>query len=302
MFIFFKRLIYLGWRDFRRQGTISLATVFILILTISLITSLFLFQKTIQFLITDLKERIDIRVYLKEELAEQDILKIKEQLSNLPEVKQVEYISKEKALEKFTQKHQQDQLLMESLKEVGGNPFFASLNINAWQAGQYASIVNFLNSSSFKDLIVKIDYYQKKPAIEKLSSITADINTIGIIISLILGIIAFSIAFNQIRLAIYHSKEEIEIMRMVGASNWFIRSPFLVQGAIAGVLAALITCGIFLISCFLISTKLEVLLLGFNIFDYFLNNFLLIFSIQLATAIGIGVFSSLIAIRKYLKI
>ena len=118
----------------------------------------------------------------------------------------------------------------------------------------------------------------------------------------ILVLVAVLVAFNTVRLAIYNSKEEIETMRLVGASNNFIRGPFLVQGVIVGLLASLITLSIFGIGLFLLSPGLKFMLSGFNLFRYFMDNLSVIFSIQLAAGMGLGITSSWLAIRKYLRV
>ncbi len=301
MLISLKRIIRSGWLNFSRNKGLSLATIFIMVMTISLVTSLFLFRDITQFLISSLQEKVDISVYFKTATQEEDILRFREEINKIPEVKNVEYVSRETALERFTQRYKDNQVIMESLAEVG-NPLLASLNIKAWEASQYMTVTNFLETSSYKNLIDKVDYYQRKPVIERIFSITSTINKTGIGFSLILAIVAILVAFNTIRLAIYNSKEEISVMRLVGASNWFIRGPFLVQGAISGFAAAIITLLIFTGALFFLSPKLEILFPGLNIFNSFTGNLGMLFLIQIFTGVGLGVVSSIIAIRKYLKV
>lgn len=302
MFTSLKRIIRSGLVNFRRQGGLTLATCFIMVMVVFLASSLFLFQKISQYLISSLQEKVDLTVYFKEDTSEEEILKIKEELSKFSEVKKIEYVSKKSALESFIQRHKDNPVIMESLKEVGKNPFFASLNILAWQASQYEQVSNFLENSQFREIIEKIDYRQKKPLIETIFSLTSQIERAGLFLSIILVLVAILVAFNQIRLAIYSQREEISIMRLVGASNWFIRGPFLVQGLISGFLSSLICFLIFSGVIFFLSPKVKVLLSGFDIYDYYLANFLPFFLIQIATGIGLGVISSLIAIRKYLEV
>jgi cell division transport system permease protein len=302
MFTSLKRIFRYSWLSFRRNSGSSLATVFIVVITIFLITFLFLFQGTSQFLVSSLQEKVDISVYFKEDSLEEDILQAQSQLSEIPEVKNIEYISRQEALERFIKKHEDNPTLMESLKEVGENPFLASLNIKSWEASQYEQVASFLENSLFRDLIEKVDYYQRKPVIEKLFSITSTINKVGLAISIILVIISFLVVFNTIRLAIYNSGEEIKIQRLVGASNWFIRGPFLMQGIISGLFATTITILLFALLSWFTAPRIEALLPDFNIFNFFLNNFWILLLIQLVTGIGIGVVSSLIAMRRYLKI
>lgn len=302
MFVSWQRVIKSGWIGFKHQSGLNIATIFIMILTISLMTSLFLLQKTSQVLVQTLQEKMNMYVYFKDDLSAEDVLMIQQELTRLPEVKKIEYISKDEALTKFTKNHQDDSAIMESLEELGTNPLLASLSVQAWQANQYAVIASFLNNVSFKEIISKVDYQQKKPVIEKLFYITSTINKTGIIFAIVLSAMAVLIVFNTARLNIARSQEEIETMRLVGAANWFIRGPFLVQGILAGFFASVTTLLIFSIGLFFLSPTLKLILSGFNIFNYYLDNLLTIILIQLATGLGLGILSSWLAVRKYLKI
>lgn len=302
MFTSTKKIFKLGWINFRRQGGLSIATVFIMVLTIFLITSLFIFQKAANLLITDLQEKVDISVYFKETSTEEEILGVKEDIALLPEVKDVQYTSRDAALETFVEKHKDEPILIESIMEIGKNPLLASLNIKAGQASQYDAIAGFLEKAPFKDLIEKVDYYQRKPIIERIFSISSAVSRGGILLSIVLAIIAFLVAFNQVRMAIYSSREEISIQRLVGASNWFIRGPFLAEGVISGFFATLIALLVIFPLLFFFGSKSQVLFPGFDLFHYFTSNFFLILLIQFTAGIGLGTVSSLIAIRKYLEV
>ncbi|KKU57411.1 MAG: Cell-division protein [Parcubacteria group bacterium GW2011_GWA2_47_12] len=295
------RIIKSGWMDFKRNSGLSVAAIFIMVLAISMATSLFLFRESSQVLTKNIEEKLDMYVYFNDELSSDEILAIQKELSGVSGIKDVVYISKDEALQKFVLKHRDDQSIMESLRELGKNPLLSSINIQAWEASQYAAISNFLINSDFSSLISKIDYQQKKPAIERLASISSGINNAGIIANIILALAAILVAFNTVRLAIYNSKEEIETMRLVGASNNFIRGPFLVQGVIVGFLSAVIALLIFGVGLLFLNSGLKLLLSGFNLFGYFISNLPVIFLTQLAFGIGLGVISSHLAIRKYLR-
>ncbi len=305
MFTLIKRIFKSGWQSFSRDGDIAAANIFIMTMTILLATSLFLLKDISQILISAIREKADISVYFKTVAQEEDILNIQEELSKIPEVKDVEYVSKEKALEDFVQRHKDDPVLMGSLEEVGGNPFLAALNIRAFEASQYQAVVNFLDATlapSYKDLIEKVDYYQRKPVIERIFALTSGTGKVGISLSIVLAIVAILVAFNTIRLAILNQAEEIKIQRLVGASNWFIRGPFLVQGAISGIISTLISFLIFTLICWFLGPKIEFLFSGLNVWKFFTGNFFTIILIQLSTGILLGAVSSSIAIRKYLKV
>lgn len=298
----FKRIFRSSWHGFSRNGGLVFANIFILAMTVLLISSLFLLKDASSFLVSVLKEKIDVSVYFKFEAAEEEILEVKEEIAKIPEVKEVEYVSQQEALEFFIQKHQDNPVLLESLQEVGINPFLASLNIKAFEASQYQAVASFFENSGFNNLIEKIDYYQRKPVIDRLFSLTSNINRIGLILALILAVIASLITFNTVRLAIYHCREEIKIQRLVGASNWFIRGPFLIQGVISGFFSFLISFLLFALISYFVSPNIEFLFPGLSLFNLFLANFWFFFLIQIATGTGLGLFSSFFAIRRYLKV
>ena len=277
----------------------SVATIFILVMTISLVISLFLFEKTSRLMISQLQEKVDISVYFTRETLEEDILQIKDEIAKIPQVKDVEYVSHETALRDLLARHPE---LTESARETEGLLNLASLNIQANQSSQYVAITDFLENASFKGSIEKVDYYQRKPVIDRIFSLASTINITGFLLSLILALVAFLVAFNHVKLAIFSSREEIAIQRLVGASNWFIRGPFLVQGVISGILAILITLSVSFPLLFFLGPKMEILFPGANLFELFTANFFLILLFQLFTGIGLGVVSSLIAMRKYLKV
>lgn len=302
MFTSLKRIIRSGWQNFKRQAALSFATVSIMVIAIFLISSLFLLREITDFLALNLQERVDVSVYFKKDSSEEDILIVKDEISQNPEVKSVEYISREKALERFTERHKNDPVVIESLSEIGENPLLASLNIKAWQASQYAAISSFLEKGFYQEIIEEVDYYQNKEAIDKIFEVSSSIKTAALTASIILGLIAVLVAFNTIRLAIYNSKEEVSIMRLVGASDWFIRGPFVIQGIIVGITATLLSFSIFYMGTLFFDSRFETFLPGFNLSSHFKNNFWQILSLQLITGVGLGIFSSFIAIRKYLKV
>ena len=270
-------------------------------LTIFVITSLVLVNVLTNSLVQILRDKIDISVYFNLETSEKDILKTRESLITLAEVESVEYVSRQEALEKFEKKHEDSPLLMQSLAELEDNPLEASLNIKAQTASQYEQIVNFLNSSQYQKIIDKINYRENQAIINKLSSITNTISRSGLVVSIILALMAVLITFNTIRLAIYSSREEITVMRLVGASNWYIRGPFIVEGALYGLVAAIVVLIIFFPMLWLFSPKLTNFLPGSDLFYFFQINFWQILLLQLAVGIGLGVVSSLVAIRRYLR-
>ena len=298
----FKRIIKAGWKSFSRDGGLAIANIFILVMTLFLISSLFLLKDTSRFLISKIEEKADISVYFKDEISEEEIFAVKEKVAQIPEVKETEYVSREQALDSFVQKHKDDVDLMKALEEVGGNPFVASLNIQAWQASQYEAISKFFEKPEFQNMIEKIDYSERKPLIESIFGFTSTISKAGMFVAFILVIISILVTFNTIRLSILNFSQEISIQRLVGASNWFIRGPFIIQGIIYGFLAAVICFLFFGLLSWSFSSKIETLFPGLNILAIFVKNIWPILLVQVIGGMILGAISSLIALRKYLKV
>ncbi|MEA3453153.1 MAG: permease-like cell division protein FtsX [Patescibacteria group bacterium] len=302
MFTYLRRTTRFGWYNFWRGGSLSLATVFVLIVTISLMASLLIAQGGVKHLIVQIQDKIDISVYLKSDLTQEEVLKTQEKLSDMPEVQTVIMVSKEDALIEFKEKHKNDPVLLESLEIVGVNPFYGSLNIRATTPDQYAAILTVLNSSAMENVVHKVDYVEKKTVIERLSKFISNVNAFGLFLAIALGVVAILVTFNTIRVAIYDSSKEISIMRLVGASNSFIRGPFIVQGIIAGTIAATISFLILFLVTYFSGDRVESITNGFNLFSWFGARAIGLFFLQLATGIVLGVVSSLVAIRKYLTV
>ncbi|MCD5396483.1 MAG: permease-like cell division protein FtsX [Candidatus Pacebacteria bacterium] len=302
MFVPLKRIIVYGFKNFRRQPTLNIATIFILVISLTLFSCLLVFQSGIKYIISEIEKRIDVSVYLKEDAPTEVVEEIKKGLLGLEEVEEVEYVSPEEALQKFQERHRDDPLILESLEVIGRNPFYPSLNIRAKSAGQYAAILTFLQRDKFKDAVLEVDYAKKQPLIEKVFRITSSLNMGGFLITIFLSLIAVLVTFNTVRIAIKDSSEKIGIMKLVGASNWYVRGPFIVQGIICGALAGVTTFFLFFLVSYFSAPKIVSLTGGFNIFAWFGSHAFFLFFFQLLLGIGLSVVSCLIAIRKYLNV
>ncbi|OHA67088.1 MAG: hypothetical protein A3C82_02435 [Candidatus Wildermuthbacteria bacterium RIFCSPHIGHO2_02_FULL_47_12] len=297
-----KRVMRSGWEKFSRDTSSSSAALLVMVIVLFIVTSLFFLQGIGSFLITSLQESVDVSTFLKDSAQEEEIVELKQSLASLPEVKEAVYVSKEEALAQFTERHKEDQIILDSLDAIGQNPLLASINIKAWDTASFGTITGFLETTPLASIVQNVDFHERAPIIARLSSITSGVRTAMLAGSIFAGLIAVLVAFNTIRLTIYSSKEEIEVMRLVGASNMFIRSPFLLQGIIVGALASMITFILLVPFTLFLSSKLETFIPQFNLFEYFMSNFLVILSLQLFVGIGLGILSSLIAIRRYLKV
>lgn len=302
MFTSLRRIIGLGWQNMVRDGGIAVANIFIMMIPIILVSSLFLMRDVSQYLVKTVQDKADISVYFNENTANDDILRIQEKIKQIPDVHEVNIVTKEQALEDFSARHKDDTVLMAALQEVNGNPFLASLNIKALGVSQYDQVADFLNQEEYKAMVSEVNYREKKSVIEKVFSLTEEARKSGMILFGILGTISVLVTFNTIRMAILHRKEEIEIQRLVGASNLFIRGQFFVEGLIFGLLATIFCFFIVAGICWYANAPLGVVMPGFSIWENFSVGMSTIFLIQLATGAGLGILSSMIATTRHLKV
>ncbi|MBI2514974.1 ABC transporter permease [Candidatus Wolfebacteria bacterium] len=302
MFTALSRIIRYGLLGFWRNGWLSTATISIILIALFVFESLIIFQILTQTALDAIQNKIDISVYFKSDAPEDEILKIKQVLSGLEEVKSVEYVSKDQALEAFQSRHKDDEAITESLKELEENPLLASLDIKAQDPKKYAAIAEYLDKSSFKDRFQKVSYTQNAVVIERLSKVIDTAEKGGVTLIVVLALLAVLVTFNTIRLAIYSSREEIGIMRLVGASNTFIRGPYLVEGIIYGAIGAFLSVLFALPIIYITSPYIKIFIPEMNLWSYFLNRIFFIFLYQLLFGVTLGIISSAIAVRKYLKI
>ena len=302
-----KRIIRTGFFNFWRNSTVSMASVLVMMVTLMVLGFIIFTGAVLDRSLTELRNKVDINVTFIPSATEEDILNIKYSLESLPEVSLVTYVSRDEALTAFKERHANDQSILSALDELGENPLGAVLNVKAKDPSQYGSVADFLEGNSALatsgvSIIDRVNYYQNKVAIDKLTDIISAADRLGFIVTLFLAVISVLIAFNTIRLTIYISKDEISVMRLVGASTSYIQGPFVVVGVIYGLVAAILTLLIFLPVTYWLGSATENFFIGLNIFSYYLRHFPQIFLIIVLSGILIGAVSSSLAIRKYLRL
>lgn len=297
----FKRIVKSGWLSFKRNGWLSAATIMVMVLVLFVLGGLVFLGALANTMLAAFESKIDISVYFSADAPEQSILQVKREIESLPEVAQVGYVSREEALAQFRDRHRANALIADALNELGENPLEASVNIRAKDPSSYGAISEFLLKKNYP-IVDKINYFENQAVIERLGAIMGTVRGSGALLAAFLAFVSVLVAFNTVRLAIYTMREEIGIMRLVGATQWFIRGPFLISGILYGASAALIAVFIFFPLTWLVAPKIMVLVPSFNIFRYFTSNFLEFFAIMLFAGILLGTASSFIAIRRYLKI
>ncbi|MEK7120566.1 MAG: permease-like cell division protein FtsX [Patescibacteria group bacterium] len=306
LWINIKRIWRSGLASFWRGGVVSFAPVIIMTSTLFVIGALLFLGASFNHLLGTLKDKVDITVYFVPEATETDILEMQSKIEKLPEVARVEYISKEEALENFKMQHADDELILQSLEVIGRNPLGANINIKAKEISQLESISKFFDtdsaiSSSGVSIIDSVNYHRNKEVIDRLTKIINAIDTLSFFTILLFVVLSIVITFNTITLAIYSAKEEIGVMRLVGASDRHVRGPFVVQGAIMGGIAGVLVMIIFYPLTLWLGPITEFAFSGLNVFDYYVSNFFQFFLILLSSGVVLGAFSSYLSVRKYIK-
>lgn len=303
MLITLKRISRFGWQGFWRSKGLSLQVIFIMLVAVFVVSFLFFFQQASSFLIAEAQKKVDISVYFKKGTPEARILEVKDSIAELSEqVKKVEYISESEAREIFVQKHEGDDLYLRALEQVEGNPFFASLDILAESPAQYAFIASFLEEEPFASIIEKVSYNRNKAVINKLFAIASNVQRVGIALGAFFAVLAGLITFNTIKLSILASGRDISTKRLVGASNWFIRGPFVAQALLYAFCAVVFFDILFLVLSLFLNSQLKPLLLDFNLLNSLKENGLWLLLLQLGFAALLAVGSACLAVRKYLKV
>ncbi|MFH1858886.1 MAG: permease-like cell division protein FtsX [Patescibacteria group bacterium] len=302
-----KRILRWGAVSFIRNGMVSFSSVLVMVIALFMIGSTILLSVFLTSTLMDMQDKIDVNVYFSVDAPENDILSLKNDLELLPEIASIIFVSKDKALEEFKERHKNDALTIQALQELGENPLRARFNIKAVSPDQYSVIAKMLEEDTVLSsqygagFIDKVNYENNKLAIERMKKIMDGAERGGVAVTLVLIFISILITFNTIRLAIYISKEEIDVMKLVGASSIYIRGPFVIAGGLYGVVAALITMGLFWPITLYIKKHTENLYGGIDLFKYYISNFNEIFLIIFLSGIVLGALSSYLAVRRHLK-
>ncbi len=302
MIVSLLRIIRYGVQGFLRNGWLSFSTVSIMILAALVFEGLILFNVVGKTAIDSIQDKIDISVYFKSSVSEDSILNIKKSLEGLTEVKAVQYVSRDQALEDFKVRHAGESVVTQTLEELDENPLLASLNVKAQDPREYETIAKHLSNQNLQEFIEKITYAQNQIVINRLVALVDALRQGGFLLTLFFAFLAAVVTFNTIRLAIFSDSEQIGIMRLVGASNGFIRGPYIVDGVLYGIIAGLVGFLIFIPLIGIGSPYVVKLIPEMNLQSFFNDSMFSFLFYQLLFGVGLGILSSVFAVRRYLRV
>jgi cell division transport system permease protein len=306
--ISFKRVIKTGFVNFFRNAWLSIAAIAVMVITLSIVLFSVIANATFANTINQITARIDISVYLTDQTSsnQQQVDDLIDQVEDLDNVQSVVFVSKDQALDRYKDQNKENLDLLVAISQTD-NPLPASLQIKPNNPDNIEPIRQFLEQPQIKALQAEETSYSgdRKEAIDKIGTATTFIRRAGVVGVVVFALISVLIIFNTIRMAIFNRRDELTIMRLLGASTWYIRGPFVVETIFYGVVSAILSVALCSIAFSVQSNAFNASTLGLLDIqfasDYFAQHFWLILAIQLTLGILIGAVSSIIATRRYLK-
>jgi cell division transport system ATP-binding protein len=297
------RIVIAGPRNFVRNAWLSTAATAVMTVTLSLILISFFLNNALTVAIQGIINKIDVSIYLVDGLNEAQVTDFETKLKQVENVESVKYISKAEALAIFRRQHQGDPKVLEGLSEAD-NPLPISFQVKAKDPNQLDPLTAFVERADIKPLVDEFSYEgQRKQSVDRVARVSSVLKTGGLIGSIIFTVISILIIFNTIRMAIFTRRGEIEIMKLVGATNWFIRGPFIFEGALYGIIASMLATGLFYA---ILGASSDRLISFIGDIGSTIRSFEALPGVVLLAVMAIGSFigalSSLLAMARYLKL
>lgn len=284
---------------------LAVSSIAIMVVTLTVVLGLFFSQAILDATLKTIESRVDVTIYLSETISEDTIFSMQKDLESMPEIRDVTYISKEEALALFRERHANDNLTLQALEEVELNPLSPSFVIHAKDTSHYEGIMSYFEDNSKfieenKTFITKVNFNRNREIINRILVLRDGVKSFGLVLTFIFIIIAVLVTFNTVKLSTFSMKDEIDIMRLIGAKGALVRGPFIVAQILYGIVASVITLVLFLFITYYLNNSL-VVFFGINLFEYYIRNIVQIAGLILGSAIILGIASSYIAVSKYLK-
>ena len=300
------RIIKTGCINFVRNPWLAIAAMAMMLVTLTIVLFLVVANATFSNTVQQITDKIDVSIYLKDSVTEEQRNKLIEGLKNTNDVKSVTYISKDDALTAYKEQNANNIDLLLAISQTD-NPLPASLQVKPKNPNNIQPIKDFVEKPENKELQSNQTSYSgdRKEAIDKITHATRFLREAALVGVIVFTIISMLIIFNTIQMAIFNRRDEIQIMRLLGANTNYIRGPFIVETMLYGVIAAVISLILVGTMFRLASSTFEASSLGLLDISfasrYFTEHFWLILTAQIIIGILIGAVSSLIATRRYLK-
>jgi cell division transport system permease protein len=304
--ITFLRMCRYGVNNFSRNAWLTVAATAVMTITLLIVFSTFAARNTLATTVDDIKDKVDMSIYLKTDVTDEDVETITSELKQLETVTNVSYISPEKAREAFANQNSRNPDALSALNEAT-NKFSGTLRVKLADINDTRELAQFVaNNPTVKENIdpAREPSFagERKNAIEGIAKSVVFAERAGLVATIIFVVISSLIVFNTIRMAIFNRRDEIEMMKLIGADKSFIRGPFIVEAVVYGFIAAILATSLGVAGLYWLKDRL---ISGVQIeptLDFVLSYIGFIALAMIALGALIGVVSSLLATRRYLKI
>ena len=297
------RIIKFAFQDIGRNISLSFMTVLILVLMLLSVNTLVIVQALTEQAVVSVKEQIDVSVYFQSDVTEEEITEVRNYIDSFPEVTTVTYIGTEEVLAQFRETHKDNQDILAALDELGENPLGPTMIIKTREPGEYQNIITALGVPEYENIIEAKTFADTEKAIEKIGTITGQVEQAVLVLSVLFTIIAFFVIFNTIRVAIYTQRVEIGIKKLVGATNWFVRGPYIIESVIFSMVSVAIA-GVFIwMTVGLLDPYVAVILdTEYFLTNYFQSHILFLAGSQFMAVLALTIITSGLAMRRYLRV
>lgn len=303
----FWRIVKYGISSFMRNAWLSVAATAVMTITLLIIFSSFVAGSVLNTTVGEIKDKVDMSIYLKKGVSQENIEKIRVSLSNLKTVKEVNFIDAQKARENFAAKNAEIEGISEALGE-SSDEFFGTFNVKMVDISETEELKKHVEGTDFIKDNLNANHpptyaSSRKEIIDNISNTANFAQKIGILAASIFTVISGLIIFNTIRMAIFNRREEIYMMKLIGANKNFISGPFLIESIVCGILASILASSLGYAMISVAQPKLEKY--GVVVSEQFAQlgfYFVIVLPILMVIGSVIGVLSSFFATRKYLKI
>lgn len=298
----FIRVIIFATKDMWRNMSLSFMTVIILVLMLLSLNAMLIVRALTDQAVISIKDQIDVSIYFDPEATDEQIQEIQTYVDAFPEVVEIIYQDKESVLEEFKVLHAEDADILASLDELGENPLGATMIVKTREPQHYEKIITSLAVPEYDHIIEAKTFADTQRAIERISVITLQVQRAVLILSALFTAIAFFVIFNTIRVAIYTQRREIGIKKLVGATDFFVRGPYIVEAIFFSLIALVVTGVIIFGLSGLIDPYIEVVL-GTPEFltKYYTSNILLVAGGEFIGVLLLTIITSGLAMRRYLR-
>lgn len=297
------RICKFAFQDITRNFGLFCMTIFILLLMLLSVNTLWSMDVITKEAINVVKQQVNISYYLVSTATDQDITGFTKYLSSFPQVVDVQVVAPNDVLASFETRHQFNSDVLQALSELGNNPFGPTVVVRTKEPDDYKTIMDAVNVPQYQPLIETENFQGHEDALERIQTITTRVDQAGLGLSILFAVIAFLIIFNAVRVAIQSQRIEISIKRLVGASNWFIRAPYLLESVIYTVLSLGLTMVVIYFAVRWLDPYLNVIFPnGYSLTNYYRSHMLYLFGIQGVAVLLLTIVSSSLAMRRQLKV